>query len=355
MMEPSTSPMSYGPFAIALLASGKYAISTAPATPSSSSSASSRLSWHPSHDANLNTAILGLELILFHQRPDNVTAKHRPILADEMRTVLAMAAQTDTTFHVAFHREINVFAPESHRIELAQNEAHHNFRPTNHRHRLRRLQTREFEQGSDYADVPAPAQAAVINGGENLCVILACPRFQLFAIEKIPGTACAVQQHEPPVVGAMIEHFVDDGPQWREPDAPSDDDKVASPRGLERPRRPIRPAHSYRTAHLLTDQGMGRRTYRSDGVHEMLRLRRISADRNGQLPDSIHPQHAELTRQKCRSDAVLRLHGERERIVGFLCHRAHYERRRQHRVRIVERFRRMQHRIFDHYAHQATA
>ena len=59
VIEPSTSERSYGPPAIALDASAKWAISTAPATASSSSSQSSRLSWQPSQEANLNTPSLG--------------------------------------------------------------------------------------------------------------------------------------------------------------------------------------------------------------------------------------------------------------------------------------------------------
>src|SRR5579864_301002 len=180
MIEPSTSPMSYGPFAIALLASGKYAMSTAPATPSSSSSASSRLSWHPSQDANLKTAIFGLELILLHQRPDHVAAEHRPILADEMRAVLTVPAQTNAAFHVALHREINAFAAQADRIQFAQHKAHHDFRAANHGNRFRRLQAREFKQSCDHAHMPAPRQPAVIHRGQNLRVFLACPGFQFF-------------------------------------------------------------------------------------------------------------------------------------------------------------------------------
>jgi hypothetical protein len=58
--EPSTSETSYGPFAIALEASGKYAMSTAFAMLRSSSSQSKMLNWHPSHEANFQTASFGL-------------------------------------------------------------------------------------------------------------------------------------------------------------------------------------------------------------------------------------------------------------------------------------------------------
>ena len=53
VIEPSTSDRSYGPRIRYLDASGKWAISTAAATLSSSSSQSSRLSWQPSQELNL--------------------------------------------------------------------------------------------------------------------------------------------------------------------------------------------------------------------------------------------------------------------------------------------------------------
>ena len=58
--DPSTRDTSYGPSTSALVASVKWAISTAPATASSSSSQSSRLSWQPSQEASFHTARLGL-------------------------------------------------------------------------------------------------------------------------------------------------------------------------------------------------------------------------------------------------------------------------------------------------------
>jgi hypothetical protein len=61
-MEPSTSERSYVLPTTARDASGKLAISIAPATARSSSSQSNRLSWHPSHEANFQTANFGFDL-----------------------------------------------------------------------------------------------------------------------------------------------------------------------------------------------------------------------------------------------------------------------------------------------------
>src|SRR5271166_6279102 len=112
VMEPSTSERSYGPLTTAREASGKFAISTAFATASSSSSQSNRLNWQPSHEENFHTASLGLRLAISDLRPaekcrDAVKGKRRPILAGEYRPILAVTAQADTAFHVAFHRQVS--------------------------------------------------------------------------------------------------------------------------------------------------------------------------------------------------------------------------------------------------------
>src|SRR5208283_1745750 len=119
------------------VASGKYAISTAPTTASSSSSASSRLSWQPSQDANLKTAIFGLvffilELILIQHWTNLLVGKHRSVLANEMRAVLAVAAEANRALHVSFHGEVNLAAPEAVRFQVAGHKSHHDFGSAEH-------------------------------------------------------------------------------------------------------------------------------------------------------------------------------------------------------------------------------
>src|SRR5918911_4305296 len=60
VIDPSTNDISYGPCTIALEASGKFAISTSPATARISSSQSRNVNWQPSQEANFHTAIFGL-------------------------------------------------------------------------------------------------------------------------------------------------------------------------------------------------------------------------------------------------------------------------------------------------------
>jgi hypothetical protein len=57
--EPSTSDRSYGPSTSPRVASGKYAISISPASGRRCSSQSSSVSWHPSQEANFQTASFG--------------------------------------------------------------------------------------------------------------------------------------------------------------------------------------------------------------------------------------------------------------------------------------------------------
>src|SRR6478672_7806004 len=123
VIEPSTRERSYGPLTTARDASGKLAISTAPATASKSSSQSSRLNWQPSNDENFQTASFGLRLAVISclivrgsirraldvafDEPvlDRGIAEHRPILADEERSELAVPTVADGAFHVALHRD----------------------------------------------------------------------------------------------------------------------------------------------------------------------------------------------------------------------------------------------------------
>src|ERR1035441_316671 len=110
-------------------ASGKYAMSRAPATLSSSSSASSKLNWQPSQEANLKTASRGLRLILelffFQERPHPVIGKDGAVLANEVRAILTVSAETDRALHVSFHGKINILPGESVSFQIAGNKPHH--------------------------------------------------------------------------------------------------------------------------------------------------------------------------------------------------------------------------------------
>src|ERR1035437_1090116 len=93
-------------------ASGKFAISTAPATASSSSSQSSRLNWQPSHEENFQTASLGLrnaisDLRLAKNGRDAGQREHRAVLAKKRWARLGKAAKGHAPFPFAPPRKKN--------------------------------------------------------------------------------------------------------------------------------------------------------------------------------------------------------------------------------------------------------
>src|SRR5271169_5466342 len=107
-------------------------MSTARATPRRWSSASRRLSWQPSQEANLKTAMRGLqralEFIFFEQAPYAAVGEDGAVLADEVGAVLAVAAESDGAFHVAFHGEVDVAGRDAPVLgELGDDVAHHDF------------------------------------------------------------------------------------------------------------------------------------------------------------------------------------------------------------------------------------
>src|SRR5512135_2557415 len=105
-------------------------MSTAPATARSSSSASRRESWQPSHEANFRTAILGRlagmsQLLLVEKRSDPGKRVDRALLADKSGPELAMPAEADRTFHIPFHGEINLFGGDAAPLQFIDRISHH--------------------------------------------------------------------------------------------------------------------------------------------------------------------------------------------------------------------------------------
>ena len=117
VIDPSTSDRSYGPSTDAFDISVKWAMRTVLANTNSSSSQSSRLNWHPSHEANFQTAKVGRSsadadglfgwVVVIARRcrssssGDATVGNDRTVAAEEQRSELAMPAQTDAALHVA--------------------------------------------------------------------------------------------------------------------------------------------------------------------------------------------------------------------------------------------------------------
>src|SRR5581483_5127347 len=105
-----------------------------------------------------------------------VIGKDRPILADEIRAILAMAAKTERAFHVALHGNIDVRTRHPARLKLSNHKAHHDFRATYHGNRLLRTNLDGTEQVGNYAHIASPALVPGIHGDVDVGFRLFCPR-----------------------------------------------------------------------------------------------------------------------------------------------------------------------------------
>src|ERR1039457_1432915 len=230
VMEPSTS---------AGEASGKFAISTAPATASSSSSQSSRLNWHPSHEENFQTASLGLrnaisDLRLAKNGRDAGQREYRAVLADKGGTVLAMAAKADAAFHVAFRRQINALRRHAALQQLHHGKAHHDLGPAKHCQGVGRIERRATDHGGHHTDIAAPGAGGAIDRHLNFQVKLAAPAFQLVTVQHVLGSARAIQQNDPAKLAAFRHQAVECGPQGSQPDSACHNHDIAAGRFLHR-------------------------------------------------------------------------------------------------------------------------
>src|SRR5581483_4748358 len=297
------------------------------------SSASNRLSWQPSQEANLNIAMRGLlfdfflELIFVQQRPDFLVREHRTVFADEVSPVLAVPAEALATLHIAFHGYVNVIAIEAQRLQFTGDEPHHDLRAADHRNGARGMQPCITEQGGHDTHVPVPAQTSVVHGRKHLGLALPGPCRQFLAIDHIARAAGAVQDHQPPVLLAIAQNFVDDRPQGRQPDPSGDNDDVAAARGFHWPAHAKRPAHANLIAGAAAYQRMGRFAHRAHRVYQLVGLAGIAADRDGQLSHAEYPKHAELSRTERNGlHTSFRMERERERVRRVLIDALHHVR-----------------------------
>src|SRR6266568_6751846 len=237
VMEPSTSERSYGPLTTAREASRKLSISISPATASSSSSQSSRLNWHPSQDANFQTASLGfctrlsrlISYLPFHQQVLHpAVLEDRAVLADKVRPVLAVPAQANGALHVALHRNVDLFRSQAVFLQFRHRVAHHDLRAADQRQCILRLKGRPAYELRDDADAAAPGVVGAINRDIHIEVQARPPAFEFAAIENIRGCPCAVEQRYLAVLLAQGGDEVHGGTQWRQPDATRDNHQVPS-------------------------------------------------------------------------------------------------------------------------------
>src|SRR3990172_11346180 len=137
VIEPSTRERSYGPLTSAREASRKSAITSRAATASKSSSQFSRVNWQPSQDANFQTASLGLgaamsDVLVLEPSADAVVAKDRAVLAHELGSELAVAAEPHRALHVALHGKEDAVRGHPVGEQAPYRVPHHDLRAAHH-------------------------------------------------------------------------------------------------------------------------------------------------------------------------------------------------------------------------------
>ena len=273
-------------------------MSTAPATASSSSSQSSRVSWQPSHEANFQTASVGraaLGHVSVLARPAAVRPRRRCTparrgtrwwgragSARSGATAHFMLRSSDTSMSAAAHARGRAGPWPPNRIMSSG--------PHTNAAVLGGVQAQVVEQAGDHTDLPPPAWLGVVDGHERR-------RHRAGPASAAPRRGRAGRQAiEPragrptwPNAGAVGQDRQHDGPQRRQPDAAGDDDDVAALGPLDRPRGAVRPPHADDVTLGHTAQRLGGRAHGADRVQERPPRCRVAADGDGHLADARTP------------------------------------------------------------------
>src|SRR6266852_6505862 len=363
VMDPSTSERSYGPFTFARDASRKLAISTSPATASSSSSQSSRLSWQPSQEANFQTASFGLclraisYLPLCEQPLHTAVLEDGPILADEVWPVLAVPTEADGTLHIALHRDVNTLCRYAALLKLRHREAHHDFGSANEGHGIAWIKRSPGDELRDDTDAAAPGargmiygdvhlqiivgiylppRQGILSGGEVSFAIARLPAFEFAPVEDIRRRASAIEQRDLAVLFALCDDMVHGRAQWRQPDASGHNHHVLPLRVLDRPVTSKGSAHTYHIIRLELAHGLCHGSHSTSCMYQRFGLSRIAANRDRDLAHAEHVEHVELPGGKGRNAAAIcRFKLQRERVGNLAPHALHPVDLRQHGITYV--------------------
>src|SRR5271156_2778122 len=169
------------------------------ATASSSSSQSSGLSWQPSQEANFHTARRGRvrratsDLPDVEKRCDVVKAKNWAVAADEGGPELAMPAEPDRAFHVAFHREENSVCDQPALLQCLNRKPHHDLRPAHHGYCMIRIDWRASDQRRYDAAIPPPIRRGVIDRDRYVDIEPPPPGFEFSPIEDVGRPPRAIE------------------------------------------------------------------------------------------------------------------------------------------------------------------
>src|SRR5271166_1769762 len=146
--------------------------------------------------------------------------------------------------------------------------------------------------------MPTPTQTTIVDRDQPLSLAVASPCRQFLAIEKVAWAAPSVKDYQSPIVFPILQDVIDQRPQRGQANATSDHDDVPPSRGRYRPACAERTSYTHVVAHSPIHKRMSRLSDRTHRVDQAIVQRRVAADRNGQLANSKHPQHAELSRLK---------------------------------------------------------
>src|SRR6185437_5414689 len=329
VMDPSTNDRSYGPFTTFRDASGKYAISTCPVMASNSFSQSRRLSWQPSQEANFQTASLGLRFSgmsdLSHrdQRLDSAPAEHRTILAYKSRPELAMPAETDGTFHIPFHGDVDIFRFDASLFEFTRGKAHHYFRATDHSHCVTWIEWRSRYQCRDYSYGSTPCPGGSIDGCMDGKPEAGLPLLQLLLVQDVGGGARTVQKDNVPISFPMCHDVVQSRTQGCQSDSTGHDHQVCPRSLLDGPVTSKRAPYSQHVTRAEFPHRPGYHAHFPGRMYQHVGLGWIPADGNWHLSYAEDIEHVELPGRKRKLCRLLRFQLQRKSVVRFTPHPAH--------------------------------
>src|SRR6266436_9355794 len=171
--------------------------------------------------------------------------EHWAVFADEVRSILAMPALADSTFHIAFHRNKDVFRRYPTLLKLCRGEAHHDLGTTDHSHCVQRIKRRPGDEPCDDTDTTSPLACRIVYRDIHLKVKVRAPVLDFTPVQDVFRCTSTVEEHDLAVLFPLGDDLVHGRAQGGKPDPTGDNHDILAHGTLDGPVTAERPAHPY--------------------------------------------------------------------------------------------------------------
>src|SRR3990172_1706341 len=167
------------------------------------------------------------------------------------------------------------------------------------------------EEGGDHANVPAPCLITPVYAEQQLHITALGPLLELIFEEQLRRSARSVEDDHPSKQGALIQHLVNQGARWRQPQPAGGEEYILAPEAFNGETAPEWPADPHPVSGFQVVQRTGDITHLAHAQLEVaIAAAGRAADADRRFSNAEHRDFDKLPRAVSQGSALRQLQGK---------------------------------------------